>query len=314
MCNDSTGSGPMAPESSAGNSGLIVEPQKKKRKCRRKPKYRNWKFRKDQRYHKTLPSTSVLGNSAPTSGNPRFRNHKLLRSRSLLVPYNTNRFLMDEHLADVPNSLRTPSERSETDFHPSSNAQNDEDFLSKEFSNVYEKARVERLEAMTKQQLIEECLQLEDRYANFNSGNQKLQMQHMQRCAEKIRRLEDQLKIADHEILGMYQYKESLVKFSIVIFDIFAELTRVNKVSHDLQRQDLLSSEDSESDSSSSTSSFSSSSSANSISMLHVGYARHGEVNGNSNHGNYTNGVIQNGYNHRSDEDLNSPRENMVGV
>lgn len=193
----------MAPEcSSTGNSGLAVGPQKKKRKCRRKPKYRNWKFRKDQRYHKTLPSTSGLGTSAPTSGNPRFRNHKLLRSRSLLVPYNTNRFLMEEHLADVPNSLRTPSERSETDYNHPISAQNDEDFLSKEFSTVYEKARVERLEAMTKQQLIEECLQLEDRYANFNSGNQKLQMQHMQRCAEKIRRLEDQLKSANREILG----------------------------------------------------------------------------------------------------------------
>lgn len=204
MYNDSTGSGPMAPESSAGASGLVVEPQKKKRKCRRKPKYRNWKFRKDQRYHKTLPSTSGLGNSALPSGNPRFRNHKLLRSRSLLVPYNTNRFLMEEHLADVPNSLRTPSERSETDFHPNNSAQNNEDFLSKEFSNVYEKARVERLEAMTKQQLIEECLQLEDRYASFNSGNQKLQLQHMQRCAEKIRRLEEQLKIANREILGEF--------------------------------------------------------------------------------------------------------------
>lgn len=92
----------------------------------------------------------------------------------------------------------------------------------------------------------------------------------------------------------------------------------MNKVSHDLQRQDLLSSEDSESDSSSSTSSFSSSSSANSISMLHVGYVRHGEVagealNGGSNHANHTNGVIQNGYHHRSDEE-HSPKENMVGV
>lgn len=93
----------------------------------------------------------------------------------------------------------------------------------------------------------------------------------------------------------------------------------MNKVSHDLQRQDLLSSEDSESDSSSSTSSFSSSSSANSISMLHVGYVRHGEVagealnGGGSNHANHTNGVIQNGYHHRSDEE-HSPKENMVGV
>lgn len=105
---------------------------------------------------------------------------------------------------------------------------------------------------------------------------------------------------------------------NVFFFNIFTELTRLNNVSHDLQHQDLLSSEDSESDSSSSTSSFSSSSSVNSISMLHV--SRHGDVaqggalNGGSHHEDYTNGVIENGYNRSDEEEPNFPRENMVGV
>lgn len=197
----------MAPESSAGTSGLAAEPQKKKRKCRRKPKCRNWKFRRDQRCNRNLPSTSGIRNAPFTAGNPRFRNQKLIRSRSLLVPYNTNRFLMEDHLVDIPDSLRTPHERSETDFHPSNRAQVCEDFLSKEFSDDYETSRRDRLEAMTKDQLIDECIQLEDRY---NRGNQRLQTQTLQRFTEKIRKLEDQLSTANRRIEGEFVFLISL--------------------------------------------------------------------------------------------------------
>lgn len=64
-----------------------------------------------------------------------------------LVPYNTNRFLMEDHMPQV----LTPSE-------------DEEEFLTKEFSSVYEDARSERLEGLSKTQLIQEYLQLE---ANF---------------------------------------------------------------------------------------------------------------------------------------------------
>ncbi|XP_055628247.1 protein HEXIM1 isoform X2 [Toxorhynchites rutilus septentrionalis] len=64
-----------------------------------------------------------------------------------LVPYNTNRFLMEDHMPHV----LTPSE-------------DEEEFLTKEFSSVYEDARSERLEGLSKTQLIQEYLQLE---ANF---------------------------------------------------------------------------------------------------------------------------------------------------
>lgn len=64
-----------------------------------------------------------------------------------LVPYNTNRFLMEDHMPHV----LTPSE-------------DEEEFLTKEFSSVYEDARSERLEGLSKSQLIQEYLQLEANY------------------------------------------------------------------------------------------------------------------------------------------------------
>lgn len=64
-----------------------------------------------------------------------------------LVPYNTNRFLMEDHMPQV----LTPSE-------------DEEEFLTKEFSSVYEDARSERLEGLSKTQLIQEYLQLEANY------------------------------------------------------------------------------------------------------------------------------------------------------
>lgn len=71
----------------------------------------------------------------------------ILSDQPPLVPYNTNRFLMEDHMPHV----LTPSE-------------DEEEFLTKEFSSVYEDARSERLEGLSKGQLIQEYLQLEANY------------------------------------------------------------------------------------------------------------------------------------------------------
>ncbi|CAD6992808.1 unnamed protein product [Ceratitis capitata] len=64
---------------------------------------------------------------------------KILRSRSL-VPYNTNKFLMEEHLAEVPSALLTPSGRTrDSSFSVDSEdnyffslPEDEEEFLTKE--------------------------------------------------------------------------------------------------------------------------------------------------------------------------------------
>ncbi|XP_050085181.1 uncharacterized protein DDB_G0271670 isoform X2 [Anopheles aquasalis] len=60
-----------------------------------------------------------------------------------LVPYNTNRFLMEDHMPQV----LTPSE-------------DEEDFLTKDFSVVYEKERCEQLENLSHPELIQEYIKL----------------------------------------------------------------------------------------------------------------------------------------------------------
>ncbi|XP_037945082.1 uncharacterized protein LOC119677700 [Teleopsis dalmanni] len=122
---------------------------------------------------------------------------KFTRSRSL-VPYNTNKFLMEEHMAEIPSTLLTPSGRTRDSSFSADSEDNyfislpedEEEFLTKEFANVYEKARVERLENLTKQQLIEECLQIEDRYARQQQQNvQRISAEYM----SKIKVLEEKI-------------------------------------------------------------------------------------------------------------------------
>ncbi|KAH8267348.1 hypothetical protein KR018_011804, partial [Drosophila ironensis] len=128
-----------------------------------------------------MPPGHPLGPAA--DGNPRqnFARTKLVRSRSLLVPYNTNRFLMEEHMSEVP--------RDDSDDNCfGSQAEDQVLFLSKEFSNVYERARLERLETMSKQELIQECLQIEDRYSKAQNVSKEFGGK-IRALDEKIRQL-----------------------------------------------------------------------------------------------------------------------------
>ncbi|XP_037029190.1 protein HEXIM1 [Bradysia coprophila] len=91
--------------------------------------------------------------------------------RSGLVPYNTNKFLMEEHMPEailgrVSPSGRTRNSSFSVDSEDYFNAlpEDEEAFLTKEFSSVYETARAERLDGMSKNQLIKEYLQLEATY------------------------------------------------------------------------------------------------------------------------------------------------------
>lgn len=95
------------------------------------------------------------------------RRHQLFFSDSQrLVPYNTNEFLMDDHYPKIsPNFNYNPS-NSHDSFSSSDNGMSgsiDEDeFLTKEFRMDYENLRSEQLHEMTKDQLIQEYLKLEN--------------------------------------------------------------------------------------------------------------------------------------------------------
>lgn len=182
-----------------------------------------------------------------------------------LVPYNTNRFLMEDHMPQV----LTPSE-------------DEEEFLTKEFSSVYEDARSERLESLSKTQLIQEYLQLE---ANFEQvtrrfaakvGGATATREENESAVTAVieggggggRRLEDRIRELTAENLELRRQLEHASRIGMVLSA--KSSPRPHAATCGVERMDSSSgssdSEDSESDSSSSSSSSSDGSSSSSMS------------------------------------------------
>ncbi|XP_017047227.1 protein HEXIM1 [Drosophila ficusphila] len=158
-----------------GGTGMPKRKHRRGKKSKMMPKksknhYPQWKL--------DMPT----GAGATLEGNTRQNSRtKLVRSRSLLVPYNTNRFLMEEHMSEVP--------KDDSDDNCFGSQTEDQVlFLSKEFSNVYERARLERLETMSKQELIQECLQIEDRYSKAQNVSKEFSAK-LRAQEEKMRQL-----------------------------------------------------------------------------------------------------------------------------
>lgn len=160
----------IARSSSSGGGGGPNEKRRSNDGAKRKT--RRGKAKRGKRSSSTRPYTKSQW---------KFQNHVRIaaavankrRAESLsdhppLVPYNTNRFLMEDHMPQV----LTPSGRTRDSSFSIDSEENyfyslpedEEEFLTKEFSSVYEDARSERLEGLSKTQLIQEYLQLE---ANF---------------------------------------------------------------------------------------------------------------------------------------------------
>ncbi|XP_053682590.1 protein HEXIM1 [Sabethes cyaneus] len=175
----------------------------------------------------------------------------------LLVPYNTNRFLMEDHMPHV----LTPSE-------------DEEEFLTKEFSSVYEDARSERLEGLSKSQLIQEYLQLEANYEQVTrryntvkslsikeenenaASNATATTKDAPDGSSECRRLEDRIRDLTTENLELRRQLEHASRFNMILSAKSSPRNNANQLEQmDSSSGEGTSSEDSESDSSTSTSS-----------------------------------------------------------
>ncbi|CAH0690089.1 unnamed protein product [Spodoptera exigua] len=107
--------------------------------------------------------------------NNRFRKIVMAKTHA---PFNNNQFLMEIHKPEPENSfhlLRTPSARTrDSSFSVDSEdnyffslPEDEEEYLTKEFSSVYEDAQSERLSNMSKDDLVQEYLLLEAKYDNL---------------------------------------------------------------------------------------------------------------------------------------------------
>lgn len=251
--------------SSSGGGGPI---EKRRSNDGAKRKTRRGKAKRGKRSSSSRPYTKSQW---------KFQNHVRIgataaankrRAQSLsdhppLVPYNTNRFLMEDHMPQV----LTPSE-------------DEEEFLTKEFSSVYEDARSERLESLSKTQLIQEYLQLE---ANFEQVTRRFKAvgaaggattrEENESAAVNVieggggRRLEDRVRELTAENLELRRQLEHASRIGMVLS---AKSSPRPHAATGIERMDSSScssdSEDSESDSSSSSSSSSDGSSSSSMS------------------------------------------------
>lgn len=168
----------------------------KKRKTRRgKPKHRKLKpFPKRAMSYEQRLRCRAIGRMTKTGAHPP-------------APYNTTQFLMEDHsdlpdldqkLADaltsetMPASFQKPiapprtrdssfSIDSDEDYFYSS-PENEEEFLTKEFSSAYEDLHAERLSTLTKSELIQEYVQLE---AKFDMLTKRLKSKNLQSVEDK---------------------------------------------------------------------------------------------------------------------------------
>ncbi|XP_055531025.1 protein HEXIM1 isoform X1 [Wyeomyia smithii] len=199
----------------------------------------------------------------------------------LLVPYNTNRFLMEDHMPHV----LTPSGRTRDSSFSIDSEENyfyslpedEEEFLTKEFSSVYEDARSERLEGLSKSQLIQEYLQLEANYEQVTRRYNTIKSLTVKEEHESAgsnattttkdtpegnserRRLEDRIRDLTAENLELRRQLEHASRIGMILSAKSSPRNNSNQIERmDSSSDEGTSSEDSESDSSTSTSSSSS--------------------------------------------------------
>lgn len=130
-----------------------------------------------------------------------------------IVPYNTNKFLMEDHMPEVTAGKLTPTGRTrESSFSVDSEEnyfyslpEDEEEFLTKEFSSVYEDARSERLDNMSKPQLIQEYLQLESSFDQLSRKFNAKTRNEDKEILNKIRLMEEQIKKLNTENIGKRQ-------------------------------------------------------------------------------------------------------------
>ena len=85
------------------------------------------------------------------------------------TPYNTTQFLMEDHKVDTPDLSSMQVARDSSDELVEDNMDNDGEFLERDFSAVYEEVQSERLESMSKEQLVSEVLELQQRVADLEN-------------------------------------------------------------------------------------------------------------------------------------------------
>lgn len=180
------------------DTGLDARLGKKKHRRRSSRKRRNWKP-----YYKLSWEEKRALEEKETARASRVREEMFAKGLPV-APYNTTQFLMDEHDREEPDlntetGVRRPSgvggrmedTGSEEDFFDNEEEDDDDgsgggsdgigrpgnaggEFLQRDFSETYEMYHVESLQNMTKQELVQEYLELEKCMSRLEEENNRL--------------------------------------------------------------------------------------------------------------------------------------------
>ncbi|XP_003222575.3 protein HEXIM1 [Anolis carolinensis] len=165
------------------------ERQLGKKKHRRRPskKKRHWKP-----YYKLTWEEKKKFDEKQSQRASRLRAEMFAKGQPV-APYNTTQFLMEDHDQEEPD-LKTglcpkkaaakPEDTSEEEFVEEEDGGSDgmggdgSEFLQKDFSETYERFHVESLQNMSKQELIQEYLELEKCLSRMEEENNRLRMEN----------------------------------------------------------------------------------------------------------------------------------------
>ncbi|XP_031723909.1 protein HEXIM1 [Anarrhichthys ocellatus] len=186
------------------DTGLDARLGKKRHRRRTSKKKRNWKP-----YYKLNWDERKALEEKETARASRLREEMFAKGLPV-APYNTTQFLMDEHDREEPDlntetgvrrpsgvgvGSRTEDTGSEEDLFDNNNEEEDDDdgsgggggsdgigrpgnaggeFLQRDFSETYEMYHVESLQNMTKQELVQEYLELEKCMSRLEEENNRL--------------------------------------------------------------------------------------------------------------------------------------------
>nr|XP_020461211.1 protein HEXIM-like [Monopterus albus] len=180
------------------DTGFYARLGKKRHRRRTSKKKRNWKP-----YYKLSWEERKALEEKETARASRLREEMFAKGLPV-APYNTTQFLMDEHDREEPDlntetGVRRPSgvggrmedTGSEEDFFDNDEEEDDDgsgggsdgigragnaggEFLQRDFSETYEMYHVESLQNMTKQELLQEYLELEKCMSRLEEENNRL--------------------------------------------------------------------------------------------------------------------------------------------
>ncbi|XP_023222779.1 protein HEXIM2-like [Centruroides sculpturatus] len=157
----------------SGDQNTNKSEQLKSKKDRHKKK-RKWKP-----YHKMSWKEKRKADKNETKRANRVR-EKMFANGQAIAPYNTTQFLMADHNQEEPNYFEDDDVLNDT---PSECLRN-EGYMQKQFAEAYENVHTERLNGLSKSDLVQEYLLLEDKVEELEKKCRQAKEDHKDQIME----------------------------------------------------------------------------------------------------------------------------------